>query len=313
MKFIGATNVSTPNVQGTYTYPPNGVVKVLLTAGQSSPTGQELVVGTPYIISQLGGEINEATIINGESKTPLQIVFVDTLPSVLENSKAYICTKEGYRSTFYLSTMHLSSTFEYRIAASSSIVSTDMLDAMFPVGEIKSLAFRVDNNPYLKPCDGTVGLLRVQEYPEYTAAVLKAGILDIVGGDGISTIGVPNLTNVFPMWIGNIVDLRALIPNTKDLLVGGKFEISTMAKLGFNTLPSSSSINQPNNRNGKKNDSAGVTGPRPNEGVNTGTSSIPALSPNFDSPNILDPAKVQISDNVIAPPFAPMYPHILIR
>lgn len=315
MKFIGAINISTPDVPGTYTYPPNGVMSIKLDATHSSPTGQELAIGTPYIISQLGGSTNQAKIIKGSSTLPLQIVFVDTLPSILDTTKAYICTKEGYRSAFYLSPLHLNATFEYRIAASASIVSVNMLNAMFPVGDIKSLMFRVTNNIYLKPCDGTTGLLRVQEYPEYTALVKKAGILSIVGGDGISTIGVPDLTNVSPMWIGlrNVGDLINGIPNTKDLLVGDKFEKSTMAKVGFNTHGRNVNNGKSNDSNGKRNDAAGHTGPRPNQGMQNYNFNIPALAPNFDSPAIADTSKVQIADDIIAPPFAPMYPHIMVR
>lgn len=185
-----------------------------------------------------------------------------------------------------------------------------MINLLLMPGKIGFSVFPAVNTKYSTLCDGKT--IPRNGYPLYTQRVLATpGLADILvrPDDPVDEIRVPNYKDVMPLLYTGASDISAIIP-------GGTFNKSTIARAGF-IIPHTHGYQRTNKNNGKKNDSAGVTGPRPNDGAfddNTGGANLSGSAENAFNDFIAKNAdKVVAHDWFNAPPYCPLYPYIIIR
>lgn len=307
MQLFGAVNTSIPGQNGFTVLPSAGYFSQKLSGANVAPIGDNLVLTTDYIISEIGGSSNEIYAVDSAGlQVRLEPVFATSLPSSLQQGKAYICTLPGFGSSMYFSPLYLNYEIRYKIACYASVVSTEMLNVLLAPGKITFKIFGTPENKFETLCDGK--LLEINEYPLYAERVLKTpGLLEKLGGDGTTTVGVPNFKDVFPLLVTGASDITALIPGTTETR-------STVPKAAY-IISHTHQYGKSNYTNGKKNDAAGVTGPSPNQGGSnqqTGGVQI-AGSGLFDNFIAAQPDKIVQHEWLNAPPYGVLYPFITIR
>lgn len=303
MQLFGAVNTSIPGRNGFTVLPSAGYFSQKLSGANAAPIGDNLVLTTDYIISEIGGGSNEIYAVDSSgSQVRLEPVFAASLPSPLQQGKAYICTLPGFGSSMYFSPLYLNYTIRYKIACYASVVSTEMLNALLAPGKITFKIFGAPENKFETLCDGK--LLQINEYPLYAECVLKTpGLLEKLGGDGTTTVGVPNFKDVFPLLVTGASDVTALIPGTTE-------NRSTVPKVSYKTQVSgtvaSSGIN---NRKGYN--TAGA--PSQFNGGSSSQSINAQGTPNFNDLVAAQPDKIVQHEWLNAPPYGVLYPFITIR
>lgn len=193
--FFGPTATSSPNNAGFTRIPTSGFFLEVLNASKQDPNSGNLLVITDHVIATNAGTANDFSIIEGGTDEPLEVIFVDTLPAILDRGKAYISTKSGFQSAIYLSPSYINQQFKYSLGAYASTASAVFMRSALPVGHIYGKVFNIETK-YEKLCDGQ--LLQIHDYPVYADACLRTGLL--FGGDGITTVGVPSAEDVMPSF-----------------------------------------------------------------------------------------------------------------
>lgn len=305
MQPFSKSDTSTPNTQGFNIIPEAGYINDTLTPDKTSPFGDSYQLGVYGIINQQATDINEVIVIDTVgTETPLEIIYVQLLPSVLEVGKCYISSISGFGGTIYFSNSYSNFDIKYKFGIIATTITVDMFNVMLPVAKIFTKIIPTEFSPYEKICNGQE--IDPNVYPIYNQEIRKVPALkDKLWFDN-GTLKVPdyNLAVMLLSHTGSTLD---------NVPVGIENPVSYMAKAGFRTASKNININISNDSNGKKNDSAGVTGPRANQGMRTVNFNIPQLDLNFNSFMAQDPSKVKVTNSTIMPPSAPLYPFIIVR
>ena len=303
MQLFGAVNTSIPGQNGFTVLPSAGYFSQKLSSANAAPIGDNLVLTTDYIISEIGGSNNEIYAVDSSgSQVRLEPVFAASLPSPLQQGKAYICTLPGFGSSMYFSPLYLNYTIQYKIACYTSVVSTEMLNVLLAPGKITFKIVGAPENKFETLCDGK--LLQINEYPLYAERVLKTpGLLEKLGGDGTTTVGVPNFKDVFPLLVTGASDITALIPGTTETR-------STVPKAAYayphtHNYQIGAGKNPPFIRDAFGNQPLMNT-----QNANTGNT---RAVPNFNDLVAAQPDKIVQHEWLNAPPYGVLYPFITIR
>lgn len=305
MELFGTVNTSVPGTNGYHVVPEAGYLRTKLGSESVAPIGDNLVIGTDYVISEIGGSNNEVYAVDaGGSETRLEPVFIDTLPAPLDTGKVYISTLRGFNSALYFSPGYLNYTIKYKLACYASVLGVEMLNLLLMPGKIGFSIFPAVNTKYSTLCDGK--LIGREEYPLYTQRVLSTpGLADILirPGDPAQKIRVPDFKDVMPLLYTGASDIAAIIP-------GGTFNKSTIPRAGFKgSVSVSTKKSGINNRRGYN--TAGA--PHQFNGGDGDASLGGTSTPDFNQFTAKNADKVVPHDWFNGPPYCPLYPYIIIR
>lgn len=310
MELFGSINTSVPGTNGYTVVPEAGYMRTRLGAENVAPIGDNLLIGTDYVISEIGGSSNEIYSVetNGSetrgSETRLEPVFVDKLPAPLEAGKVYISTLRGFNSALYFSPTYLNTEIKYKLACYASVLGVEMINLLLMPGKIGFSVFPAVNTKYSTLCDGKT--IPRNGYPLYTQRVLATpGLADILvrPDDPVDEIRVPNYKDVMPLLYTGASDISAIIP-------GGTFNKSTIARAGFRgNVSVSTKRSGINNRRGYN--TAGA--PHQFNGGDGDATLGGTYTPDFNQFTAKNAAKVVAHDWFNAPPYCPLYPYIIIR
>lgn len=303
MKAFSRSDTSTPNVQGFNTIPTVGYINDTLSSEKQSPFGDTYQINVYGIINQQATDINEVIVIdNLGSETPLQIVYVDLLPSELDNDKCYISNKSGFGGTIYFGSVYSNYDVKYKFGIIATTITVDMFNVMLPVGKIFTKIIPTEFSTYEKICNGQE--IDPNVYPGYNAEIRKISNLEGVLWFADGRIKVPTYEQVVPLltYQGTILD---------SAVIGSTNIYSYIPKAGFKTLTSSTNGIATNSNNRQGYNTIGSPKNR-NGGTKKQKITIPSLSPDFNHFTSYS-GRVKVSDDRVMPPNAPLYPFIIVR
>lgn len=303
MKFFGQTNTSTPNQNGYTTVPVSGFIVEDIDSTKLDPFGTSYMVTIDGKID-LQALINEVKVIDQLGQTTvLYIESVDILPDPMELGKCYVSSKPGFQNTIYLSLAYANYKIQYKLGIVSSVLTVENMNAIMPIGKFVLSMFPNEQSKYLKLCNGQT--LNIVDYPETAQLIQQTPGLSSILNLTSTTFNMPNLQNVYPLLINEVSGINSIIPGSTE-------SRTSIPKAGFKA-PHTHNFTGSNSENGKRNDSAGVTGPRPNQGSTTRTTTTATPSLNFDQFQSVDDSKFKVTETFGGGPYAPMYTFMVVR